>query len=141
MRENRPTTEELLARQEAAHRRAQQAQVEILRMAVPQGVKVSFGEGRRAADVAMVLLKGERSAVLRLPAQLEESLGLDVHIVRSTFSGGSFELLLVFTEPLERQRVRSPERRAALRLQLEHLEREAERDGGAADLLDTGDDP
>ncbi len=100
-------------------------------------MQVSFGEGRRAADVAMVLLKGERSKVLSLPTQLEEELGLDVHIVRSTFAGSTFELLLVFTEPLEEQPMRSPERRAALRLQLERLERRESEE--SADLLDTDD--
>jgi len=137
VKERRSTAEEVLARQEAFKRRALQAQAAILRMALPVGVKVSFGEGRRAADVAMVLLKGERSRVLSLPMRLEDELGLDVHVVRSTFAAGNFELLLVFTEPLEGQRVRSPERRAALRLQLELLEQQ---DPEAAALLDTGDE-
>lgn len=118
-------------------RRVQQAQVSIMRMVLPTGVKVSFGEGRRAADIAMVLLTGERSKVLALPTRLEDELELHVHIVRSTFAGTNFELLLVFTEPLEGQTFRSPERRAALRQQLTYLEREGAQD---ADLLDTGEE-
>ncbi len=109
----------------------------ILRMVLPTGVKVSFGEGRRAADVAMVLLSGERNKVLALPTRLEDELELHVHIVRSTFAGSNFELLLVFTEPLQGQRFRNPERRAALRLQLEDLERESAQD---APPLDTGEE-
>ena len=123
--------------QAAFQRRVQQAQVDILRMVLPTGVKVSFGEGHRAADIAMVLLKGERAKVLSLPARLEDELELHVHVVRSTFAGSNFELLLVFTEPLEGQTFRSPERRAALRQQLAHLERQSAED---APLLDTGEE-
>ncbi|MFA5552894.1 MAG: hypothetical protein WDA03_14950 [Trueperaceae bacterium] len=123
--------------QSAFQRRVQQAQVDILRMVLPTGVKVSFGEGRRAADVAMVLLTGERAKVLSLPTRLEDELELHVHVVRSTFAGSNFELLVVFTEPLEGQAFRSPERRAALRQQLEYLEMQA---SGDDDLLDTGDE-
>ncbi len=122
----------------AFQRRIQQAQVDILRMVLPTGVKVSFGEGRRAADIAMVLLTGERAKVLSLPARLEDELELHVHVVRSAFAGSRFELLLVFTEPLEGQSFRSPERRAALRQQLAYLERQSAED---APPLDTGEEP
>lgn len=137
MTDGKPSADELQARNEAFQRRVQQAQVTILRMVLPTGVKVSFGEGRRAADVAMVLLTGERNKVLALPTRLEDELELHVHIVRSTFAGSNFELLLVFTEPLQGQRFRSPERRAALRQQLEDLEQQSAED---APLLDTGED-
>ena len=134
---SRPAGSEAEDPPEAFQRRVQQAQVDILRMVLPTGVKVSFGEGRRTADIAMVLLKGERAKVLSLPARLEDELELHVHVVRSTFAGSNFELLLVFTEPLEGQTFRSPERRAALRQQLAHLERQSAED---APLLDTGEE-
>lgn len=134
MSQQLPSLSGAVQRQGAAEERAKRAHMIILKTAVPTGVKVSFGQGRRAADVAMVLLKGERAKVLQLPAQLEDQLGLHVHVVRSTFSGTNFELLLVFTEPLEGQPLRSPERRAALRQQLLRLERDGAQD---ADLLDT----
>ena len=137
MTAHRSTVDDVIAHGEAFQRRVQQAQVTILRMVLPTGVKVSFGEGRRAADVAMVLLSGERNKVLALPTRLEDELELHVHIVRSTFAGSNFELLLVFTEPLQGQRFRNPERRAALRLQLEDLERESAQD---APPLDTGEE-
>jgi len=134
---NRPSTGGAEDPKAAFQQRVQQAQVDILRMVLPTGVKVSFGEGRRAADIAMVLLTGERNKVLSLPARLEDELQLHVHVVRSTFAGSKFELLLVFTEPLEGQSFRNPERRAALRQQLAYLERQSARD---APPLDTGDD-
>ncbi len=134
---SKPAKDEAHDPQKAFQRRVQRAQVEILRMVLPTGVKVSFGEGRRAADIAMVLLSGERSKVLSLPARLEDELELHVHVVRSTFAGSQFELLLVFTEPLEGQTFRSPERRAALRQQLEYLERQSAED---APPLDTGEE-
>lgn len=137
MQSNRPGSGGAEDPKAAFQQRAQQAQVDILRMVLPTGVKVSFGEGRRAADIAMVLLTGERNKVLSLPARLEDELQLHVHVVRSTFAGSKFELLLVFTEPLEGQAFRNPERRAALRQQLAYLERQSARD---APPLDTGDD-
>lgn len=137
MTDRKPSVEEVLAHSEAFQRRVQQAQVAILRMVLPTGVKVSFGEGRRAADVAMVLLSGERNKVLALPTRLEDELELHVHVVRSTFAGSNFELLLVFTEPLQGQRFRNPERRAALRQQLAYLERQSAQD---APPLDTGEE-
>lgn len=137
MQSNRPGSGGAEDPKAAFQQRAQQAQVDILRMVLPTGVKVSFGEGRRAADIATVLLTGERNKVLSLPARLEDELQLHVHVVRSTFAGSKFELLLVFTEPLEGQAFRNPERRAALRQQLAYLERQSARD---APPLDTGDD-
>ena len=132
-----PVRDEARDPQKAFQRRVQQAQVQILRMVLPTGVKVSFGEGRRSADIAMVLLSGERSKVLFLLARLEDELELHVHVVRSTFAGSNFELLLVFTEPLEGQPVRTPERRAALRHQLRYLENQSAKDTA---LLDTGEE-
>lgn len=121
----------------APERRALHVQASILKQALPKGVRVSFGEGRRRSDVAMALLKGDRDAVLALPPAIEDSVDLDMHVMRSTHARGHFELLLVLTEPLDDQRVRSPERRAILRSRLDTkadpeadalLERDADRD-------------
>lgn len=115
--------------------RVLKAQAAILRAALPTGVQVSFGEGRRSADVAMALLKGDRDAVLALPPRFEDELEFDLHVVRSTFSREAFELLLVLMEPVVDQPLRSPERRAALRSRLAQLAEDPE----AASLLDVGD--
>src|SRR5690606_12015092 len=89
-------------------RRALEVQAHVLKHALPRGVRVSFGEGRRRSDVAMALLKGDREAVLAVPPAIEDALDLDMHVMRSTHSRGHFELLLVLTEPLEQQSVRWP---------------------------------
>lgn len=115
-----------MRRNTAPERRALQVQASILKQALPKGVRVSFGEGRRRSDVAMALLKGEREAVLALPPAIEDSLDLDMHVMRSTHTRGHFELLLVLMEPLEDQRLRSPERRAVLRSRLNSSDPEAE---------------
>lgn len=110
-----------------------EAQERILRLALGRGVRVSFGEGARAVDVAMVLLKGEREAVLALPPLIEEELGLHVHVARSAFvsAGASFELLLALSQPLEQQPLRAPERRAGLKSRLEEIDGR----GGGEELL------
>lgn len=107
-------------------------QAEVLKLALRRGVKVSFGEGRRASDMAMVLLRGDREKVLALPTLFEEELALHVHVVRSAFisSGSSFELLLVLTLPPEVQPLRDPERRAALKRQFEELLKASPQDLG-----------
>jgi hypothetical protein len=120
---------------QAPERRALEVQASVLKHALPRGVRVSFGEGRRRTDVAMALLKGEREAVLSVPPAIEDALDLDMHVMRSTHAIGHFELLLVLMEPLERHSVRQPERRALLRSRLDAMpgdpEAEAllERDG------------
>ncbi len=97
------------------------AQAVILQRALRGGVKVSFGEGRRATDVAMALLKGDRDAVLAIVTELEDALEFDLHVLRSTFARTNFELLLVFMEPIDEQALRSPERRNHLKNRLRHL--------------------
>lgn len=116
------------------HDRVTQAQAAILKVALRSGVQVSFGEGRRASDVAMALLKGERDLVLALPPRFEDELEFDLQVVRSTFNRETFELLLVLVEPLDEQAVRSPERRSALRQRLARLTL----DPDAEELLDLG---
>ncbi len=129
------TIDEAVARHEKLERRVLMAQGAILRLALPAGVKVSFGEGRRATDVTLVLLAGDRDKVLALPAVIEDELEFHVHVLRSTFAREKFELMLVLMDPVEGQPLRSPERRAALRRQLSRLER----NGEGAELLDTGE--
>lgn len=129
------TIDEAVTRHEELERRVLMAQAAILKLALPTGVKVSFGEGRRASDVTLVLLAGDRDKVLVLPTVLEDELEFHVHVLRSTFSREKFELMLVLMDPVEDQLLRSPERRAALRRQLSRLER----NGDGAELLDTGE--
>lgn len=117
----------------AMQERILKAQAVILQRALRSGVKVSFGEGRRATDIAMVLFKGDRDAVLALPAQLEDELEFDLHVLRSTFVRENFELLIVFMEPLDEQALRSPERRGNLRQRLQQLA-----DEEATGLLELG---
>lgn len=112
------------------------AQAVILQRALRSNVKVSFGEGRRASDVAMVLLKGDRDDVLRVVAQLEDALAFDLHVIRSTFAREAFELLLVFMERLDEQALRSPERRRNLKRRLHQAQAADDEEG--AELLDLG---
>ncbi len=108
------------------------AQALILQKALRNGVRVSFGEGRRASDVAMVLLKGDRDAVLQVVTALDDALEFDLHVLRSTFAREQFELLLVFMERLDEQALRSPERRGHLRRRLQQVAADEE----GARLLD-----
>lgn len=108
------------------------AQALILQKALRNGVRVSFGEGRRASDVAMVLLKGDRDAVLQVVTALDDALEFDLHVLRSTFAREHFELLLVFMERLDEQALRSPERRGHLRRRLQQVATDEE----GARLLD-----
>src|SRR5680860_363117 len=115
------TIDEVVERHTEMEKRVLAAQAAILKTALKAGVQVSFGEGRRASDVAMAVLKGDREVVLSLPTRIEDELEFDLHVVRSTFSREHFELMLVLMEPLEGQQLRSPERRAALRRRLAQL--------------------
>ncbi len=108
------------------------AQALILQKALRNGVRVSFGEGRRTSDVAMVLLKGDRDAVLKVVTALDDALEFDLHVLRSTFAREQFELLLVFMERLDEQALRSPERRGHLRRRLQQVAADEE----GARLLD-----
>lgn len=115
-------------------KRALRAQAVVLNVALKAGVQVSFGESRRETDVAMALLKGDREVVLGLPTRIEDELGYDLHVLRSAFTRDAFELLVVLTEPLDAQGLRSPERRAALRRHLNAVVADQE----GADLLQVG---
>lgn len=134
MAKEHKTISDVVSRGDELGRRVLKAQAAILKTALPAGVQVSFGEGRRASDVCMVLLKGEREAVLPLPTAIEDLLEFDLHVVRSTHARGTFELLMVLMEPLEGQPLRSPERRAALRRRLAVIADDPE----GASLLEVG---
>jgi hypothetical protein len=82
------------------------------------GVEVSFGEGRRATDVSLVVVRGERLDVLRATPQLSEDLGLDVSLVRSAASPDVFEVVLALMQPRELRRRSDPERRASEGIEL-----------------------
>ena len=70
MAHERKTISDVVERGGELERRVLKAQAAILKTALPAGVQVSFGEGRRASDVCLVLLKGEREAVLPLPTAI-----------------------------------------------------------------------
>jgi len=74
---------------------------------------VGFGEGRRATDVSLVVVKGDRLDVLRHLPELFDGLGLDQEVVRSSQTPEGFELMVALIRPKrERQRV-DHERRAS----------------------------
>jgi len=130
----RPTIDGIVDHHHDLEKRTLRAQAVVLNIALKAGVQVSFGESRRASDVAMVVLKGDREVVLELPTRIEDELGYDLHVLRSAFTRDAFELLVVLTEPLDAQGVRSPERRAALRRRLNAVAPDQE----GSDLLETG---
>jgi len=106
----------------------------VLRVAVPAGVRVSFGDGRRRSDLTLALLRGERLSVLTLAPRLIESVPADIEIVQSAQVGQNYELMMALTDRLEQQPLRSPERRAKLR----QLALATVPDDETATLLDAG---
>jgi hypothetical protein len=91
--------------------RVQQAVTERARRV---GLHAGFGEGRRATDVVLVVLKGERSEVLRHAPDLVEGLGVDQEIVRASQTPEAFELMVALMRPrAQRDRRRGEERRAS----------------------------
>jgi hypothetical protein len=78
------------------------------------GLHAAFGEGRRASDVTLVVVKGDRVDVLRHAPGLFEGLGVDQEVVRSSQMAESFELVVALMLPRERRRPRDgAERRAS----------------------------
>ena len=94
--------------------RVLETQAAVLRTAVPSGVRVSFGEGRRRSDLTLALLKGERLAVLSVAPRMCEAMPVDLEIVRCSQVGAKYELMVAITERLEHQTLRAPERRTKL---------------------------
>lgn len=77
------------------------------------GVEVSFGDGRRATDVSLVVVRGDRLTVLRATPVLTDGLGYDVALVRSANAGEVFEVVLALLLPRERRQRVERERRAS----------------------------
>jgi len=78
------------------------------------GLRAGFGEGRRATDITLVVLKGDRAEVLRHAPDLFEGLGVDQEIVRASQTPEAFELMVALMRPrAQRERRRGEERRAS----------------------------
>jgi hypothetical protein len=77
------------------------------------GLHVGFGVGRRATDVTMVVVKGERLDVLRYLPDLLDDLGLDQEVVRSSQTPDGFEIMLVLMRPKRDRPTLDDERRAS----------------------------
>jgi hypothetical protein len=77
------------------------------------GLKVGFGVGRRATDVTLVVVKGERLDVLRCLPDLFDDLGLDQEVVRSSQTPEGFELMLALLRPKRDRPTVADERRAS----------------------------
>ncbi len=76
-------------------------------------LKVGFGEGRRATDVTLVVIQGERLEVLRAIPALFDGLGLDEEIVRSSQTPDGFEIVIALLRPRSERRTVPGERRAS----------------------------
>jgi hypothetical protein len=77
------------------------------------GLHVGFGQGRRATDVTLVVVKGDRLAVLRALPELFAGLGLDEEIVRSSQTPEGFEIVVALLRPRHQRRSVPGERRAS----------------------------
>jgi hypothetical protein len=77
------------------------------------GLHVGFGVGRRATDVTLVVVKGERLDVLRYLPDLLDGLGLDQEVVRSSQTPEGFELMLALMRPRRERATVADERRAS----------------------------
>jgi len=92
-----------------------QVQQEVRARAQRHGLHVGFGEGRRASDVSLVVVKGERLDVLRHVPDLFDGLGLDQEVVRSSQTPEGFELMVALIRP-KRDRAAYPRERRASEL-------------------------
>ena len=77
------------------------------------GLHVGFGQGRRATDVTLVVVKGDRLSVLRALPTLFAELGLDEEIVRSSQTPEGFEIVVALLLPRGRRQSVPGERRAS----------------------------
>ena len=77
------------------------------------GLHVGFGVGRRATDVTLVVVKGERLDVLRYLPDLFDDLGLDQEVVRSSQTPEGFELMVALIRPKRERQRASDERRSS----------------------------
>jgi len=76
-------------------------------------VMVSFGDGRRATDVTLVVVRGHKLAVLRAVAPLFDGLGFDVGVVRSAATPEAYEVVVALMQPKHRRQRLAQERRAS----------------------------
>lgn len=97
--------------------RPTQAQARVQRTlrerATAMKLHVGFGEGRRVTDVTLVVIQGDRLAVLRAIPVLFEGLGLDEEIVRSAQTPEGFEIVIALLRPRAERRRVPGERRAS----------------------------
>ncbi|MFN2323207.1 MAG: hypothetical protein ABR510_09665 [Trueperaceae bacterium] len=77
------------------------------------GLHVGFGQGRRSTDVTLVVVKGDRLAVLRALPKLFADLELDEEIVRSSQTPEGFEIVVALLQPRHRRTSVPGERRAS----------------------------
>jgi hypothetical protein len=79
-------------------------------------VAMNIDEGRRASDIALLHLWGERRGVLKvLPKLLDKIPEVDLEIIRSGKRGEDYFLALAITEKATVETIQLPERRARLR--------------------------
>lgn len=79
-------------------------------------VAMTIDQGRRATDVALLHLWGEKRQVLKvLPRLLDRVAGIDLEIIRSGKRGEDYFLALAITENAALAAIQLPERRAKLR--------------------------
>ncbi len=81
--------------------------------ALELGVSVGFGDGRRATDVSLVVVRGPRLKVLRATPLLFEALRLDVEVVRSADTPEAYEVVVALLRPKRERRRVEGERRAS----------------------------
>lgn len=85
-------------------------------LAAARSVGAEFEPGRRASDVTLVRLRGQKLDVLALPLSVLDALpNEDLEVLGSLSSSRAYTLRLVITERLEDQTVNDVERRAKLR--------------------------
>ncbi|HHO56488.1 MAG TPA: hypothetical protein ENK21_08860 [Trueperaceae bacterium] len=78
-------------------------------------VNMYSADSKRATDIMFLSIWGERSAVLKIPfAMLEHLQYVDIEFVQTGRRGGEYLLLLVITQKIIKQPLRTPERRVKL---------------------------
>lgn len=77
------------------------------------GLHVGFGQGRRATDVSLVVVQGDRLVVLRSLPALFDDLGYDEEIVRSHETATGFEIVIALLRPRRERQPVPGERRAS----------------------------
>jgi hypothetical protein len=79
-------------------------------------VAMNIDKGRRASDIALLHLWGEKRGVLKvLPKLLDKTPEVDLEIIRSGKRGEDYFLALAITEKATVETIQLPERRAKLR--------------------------